>query len=711
VTFLFRLADERGGPPHTRARERGFTTRLVIPFAVAAVFAATSPSSGQAAATWLEIKTPSSRVTVVTDAPEPAGRRAAWQIAQFDRALQKRFTWLKGDAEPPLVVFASADEAMIRSMAPEGDADKDNALSSYLIASTQHVGAMRTDLKEPAESAPSPFRGFYRGRAGSLIDSTLGKSAPPWLARGLKSFLADSVVKEKEILLGRMTAAEDGSGANSPPPQAAEFFRDTRAADTRFDRLAGLFIQYLLVAENGRNASALDAVFQAAASRASAANLQAAQAKVAALYPGFAKYLGSKKTAPLKVQIDPAISISSFAVRTRPAAEALMLRAEALLELNRPVDVRGVLRQAKEADPKLARPLEIEAILYEREQRGAEAKQAIEAAIQLGSKNASLYYRLAQLQWGRTMTKPLLQSVQKLLETARDLSQGDASLLSYLAEVQGDLGLVQPALESARQGASAAGSSDVYAQMALARAQWNAKQTDEAVAAAQKALGLAKVASQKQRVQEFLTFAAKNKKAQATGTKPWTTQFGPPPGGSFASVRPGGVGATGGASGNRVGVGQVQTVSADGSAITDCFANRNDAACSRAVPVLETACADKQATSCVSLGSLYEGGFGVVRDRRKGAGFYKTACDMGDKPGCARLAALEAQGVGTAPNAAKARKTLESLCTEKVPEACIGLAQILRQTGFAVDRDRAKALLKTACEGGSAEACGLATSR
>jgi TPR repeat protein len=692
----------RGGKP---------TAAAATTLAIAALIALPSPSFGQTAATWLEIKTTLSRVTVVTDAPEPAGRKVAWQIAQFERAVQKRFAWLKAETELPLVVFASADEAMIRSMAPEGDADKDNALSSYLIASTQHVGAMRTDLKEPAEREPSPFRGFYRGRAGSLIDSALGKTAPPWLARGLKAFLADSVVKEKEILLGRMTATDDGSGATPPPPQAAEFFRDTRAADTRFDRHAGLFIQYLLVAENGKNASALDAVCQAAASRAPAANLQAAQAKVAALYPGFAKYLSSKKVVPLKLPIDPAISISTFAVRTRSTADALMLRAEVLLELNRPVDVRGVLRQAKEADPRLLRPLEIEAILYEREQRGAEARQAIEAAIQQGSKNASLYHRLAQLQWGRTMTKAQLQSAQKLLETARDLSQGDASFLSYLAEVQSDLGVIQPALESARQGASGAGASDVYAQMAFARAQWNARQTDEAVATAQKALGLAKVASQKQRVQEFLTFAAKNKKAQATGTKPWTTQFGPPPGGSFASVRPGGNAAAGGAAANRVGVGQVQTVSADASAITDCFANRNDTACSRAIPVLETACAEKQATSCVSLGSLYEGGFGVARDRRKGAGFYKTACDMGDKPGCARLAALEAQGVGVAPNKARATKTLESLCTDKVHEACIGLAQILRQTGLAVDRDRAKALLKTACEGGSAEACGLATSR
>ena len=430
---------------------------------------------------------------------------------------------------------------------------------------------------------------------------------------------------------------------------------------------------------------------------------QADLAKVTSLYPAFPKYAAAKKFQPLKLPADPSITSPGFAARSLPLAEALMLRAEVLFDLNRPVDTRGLLRQVRAADPTLARPLEIEAVLFEREQRSAESRKAIEAAIQLGSKNPSLYYRLAQLQWSRAMGKPVLLSVQKLLETARDLAPADPSTVCYLAEVQGDLGLSQPALENAQRGALAS-PADVYAQMALARAQWNAKQTDAALATARKALSLAKLATQKQRVQEFIAFATKNKRAQARGTKPYASQFGPPPAGAFGASRP-----AGGA--DRVSVGQARTDSADASAITDCFANRNDAACARAVPALEAACAEKQSTSCVSLGSLYDGGFGIPRDRRKAAGFYKTACDLGDKPGCARLAVLEAQGLGVPMNAARARKTLESLCAENIPEACIGLAQILQRTGLAADRARAGTLLKSACDGGSSEACGLMTSR
>ncbi|MEO8499324.1 MAG: hypothetical protein ABI565_00315 [Vicinamibacteria bacterium] len=651
---------------------------------------------------WLEVTGVNPRVRIVTDSGEKAGRKAALQLAQFDGSLQKRFAWIKGINEIPLVVFASADEVMVRSMAPDTtDAEKDNAFSSYLAGSTEHTGALRTDLPETADKDRSPTRGFYRGRVAFLIERSLGKSAPAWLSRGLIAFLSDAVVKEKEVQVGRMAAA-DGAAAYSPAPAAAEFFRDGRSADRRFDLQAGLFVHYVMVADNGRNAGALEAFIQTLAAGGAAPEL-GGLAKVTSLYAGFSKYLAAKKFPALKLPVDATLTPATFTVRSLPLAEALMLRAEVLFDLNRPVDARGLLRQVKAADPTLPRPSEIEAVLYEREQRAAESRKAIESAIQLGSKNASLYYRLAQLQWSKVMAKPVLQSAQKLLETARDLSPGDPSALSYLAEIQGDLGLAQPALEGAQRGATAA-PADLYAQMALARAQWNAKQTDAAQATAKKALALARLASQKQRVQEFIAFATRNKALQAKGTKPWTSQFGPPPAGAFGGARSAG-------SADRVSLGQARSDSADAAAVTDCFANRNDTACARAVPALEDACADKQSTSCVSLGSLYEGGFGVARDRRKAAGLYKTACDLADKPGCARLAVLEAQGLGVAMNATRARKALESLCTERVPEACFGLAQLLQRTGLVKDRDRARTLMKSACDLGNAEACAFVTSR
>ncbi len=669
---------------------------------VGAILATLSPAAPATEPRWIEIS-PAKGLKVVTDAAEKPGRKAAFQVAQFDRALQKRFTWIGASAEPSLLVFASANEAMVRSMAADTtDAEKDNAFASYLMVPGRHTGALRVDLPEPSDRERAPHRGYFRGRAAWLVEQNLGKAVPSWLSRGLTTFFADTVVKDKEVLTGRMTLG-DLEGAAIQALAAAEFFREVPPADKRFDIQAGLFIHYLLLGEGGRHAGTLDALIRQIAAREGPPGREPAMAQIRVLHAGFAKHLAAKKFQPLKLPVDPSITAAGFAIRDVPLADALMLRAEVLFELNRPVDTRGLLRQAKEADPTLVRPLEIEAVLFEREQRSTEARQAIEAAIKRGSQNGSLYYRLAQMQWSRRMAKPLLESVAKLLETAKQLSPEDASVLSYLAEIQGDLGLAQPALENAQKAATDA-PQDVYSLMAFARAQWNARNMDEALATARKALALAKLASQKQSVAEFVTFATRNKTAQAKGTKPWTSQFGPPPAGAFGATRA--VTTSG-----RVSVGQARTDSADAAAITDCFARRDDAACARAVPSLEAACNEKQTTSCVSLGSLHEGGFGVTRDRRRAATLYKTACGLGDKAGCARFAVLEVQGLGVPPNSARATKTLESLCEESVPEGCIGLAQILRHTGFMVDRERAQKILKATCDKGSAEACAMMSTR
>jgi TPR repeat protein len=644
---------------------------------------------------WTISQAPGSPVRVLSDADPRSAAVAASQVASFEQSLRRRFTWMP-IAATPLLIVASNNELTVRSLAADSGESEASGLSSYLVGTTQHLGAFKTGLPEPGDRERSPYRAFYRGRAHVLVTAGLGSRAPAWVAHGLAAFLADSVVKEKEVQAGRLGALLAAAGP--AVPQATDLFKDRAKPDARLDPWAALFIHYLLAGEGGKNSAAFDGLLRAIAASDTAAT-QTAQANVAALFGGFAKYATAKRFNPVKLPVEPPVPSSSFAVKQVSLADSAMMRAEILFELNRPVDARTLLRVAEAAEPKLARPYEIEAVLYEREQRSAEARKAIDAAIERGSKNGALYYRLAQLQWARTMPKSVLASVQSTLETAQGLSPDDASVLAYLADIQGDLGAFDAALETAKRGAALA-SSDFYPQMVLARAQWNAKQPDAALATAKSAALAARVASQKQRAQEFQTFVTRNRKAP----KPWTTQFGPPPAGAFgATAQP----ATAGG-GTRVGT-AARTDSGDASAVADCFAKRDDAACSRAVPSLETACNEKQATSCVSLGSLYEGGFGVTRDRRRSATFYKTACDLGDRAGCARYASLEARGLGVAKNEARATKTLESLCADNVPEGCVGLALFLQQTGYATDRDRANVVLKKACDAGYAEACGLMT--
>lgn len=107
----------------------------------------------------------------------------------------------QGGRRCSLLVFALADPGMLRSMAPEEPGD-DGASSSYFIAATQQVGALGADPKDPSDKEPAPYRGFFRGRVDHLIERSEEKG-PPWLSLGPVTFLADAVVKDKEVVMGR----------------------------------------------------------------------------------------------------------------------------------------------------------------------------------------------------------------------------------------------------------------------------------------------------------------------------------------------------------------------------------------------------------------------------------------------------------------------------------------------------------------------------
>ena len=428
---------------------------------------ACAPVNAAAAESWHEVKLPGEFFTLVTDAGEKEGVKVLFQLAQFDQSLKQRFPWIRlpQGADPHLLVFASPDPALVASLAPDPEpgAPRDPG-SSYWASDWErtltHVGAVRAGSKQPADAEPSPYRGYLKGRAAYLVGRSLDEATPAWLVRGLVSFLSDTWIKDKEMLAGRMMAQLKEAGT-SPSP-AADFFREGRGRDSKFDAQAGLFIHYLLVGEGGRNARTLDALFQSYSSREAAAAAAGALGRITSLYPGFAKHLSSKKFAALKLSLASSVTPAAFGVKPLPLADALLQRAAIYLTLNRPVDTRTVLRQVKLADPSLARPHEIEAFLLDAEQRTTESKQAIEAAIERGSQNPHLRYRLAQLQWGPKMTRAALEPVRALLEFAHQNLPTDFKVAAYLAEVESDLGLAEPALNHAQKAAANA-PSDVYA--------------------------------------------------------------------------------------------------------------------------------------------------------------------------------------------------------------------------------------------------------
>ncbi len=169
------------------------------------------------------------------------------------------------------------------------------------------------------------------------------------------------------------------------------------------------------------------------------------------------------------------------------------------------------------------------------------------------------------------------------------------------------------------------------------------------------------------------------------------------------------------------------------------------------------ACAEKRPFACENLAGLYQGlcergageacfnlglmhgGEGLPPDPGAALGNWSRACDLGFGPGCSRLGEAFARGEGVEKSLPRAAGLFEKACAAKDLESCrwvagrvmagqmeasAGLAPLkqlcdaddlaacanlglllLRGKAAPVDRPRAIALHRKACEGGLAEAC------
>jgi tetratricopeptide (TPR) repeat protein len=668
-------------------------------FAASTAIAAPPPATTE----WIVFDLP--ETAFWSSAPRDQARDAAARFSQFRVAAASRYPFLNWSGGAPVSVFAVPSESALRALAPEfWERGGAAPTSTYSDLGDRVVIGLRTDLRDDDEKKSNPAKDALRGIVSSAILRTWGDKTPEWLGRGLSLLLAESLLREKEVVFGRvpaatLEAARAAEGATSDLFAPARRFNPL-VADPARDAVAMLFAHFVL-SDPARTA-------------------RLPELDPAPLRSAFRGWLRGKNIQTERRPLATTIRPAALPSRAATPYEATIERAEILWRMNRPVETRQLAREAKAISPAAPRPHEIEASLYDAEGRGSEARAALEAAANLASRNPTVYYRLAQMSWSRALVASERARIEALLRRAVDLSAGAPSIasraLAYLAEIRLDQADSKEALALASR-AVAAEPESAFARLALARAQWSAGAVEAAIGAAEYATRIGN-ASEQARAKEFLAFVTP-KRGERT-RRPYMTSQPPPPPPGWAS----GSALVAAASGSKASApadrsrdsatvlaGSTRAGGDDSSAIADCFVRRDDAACARAIPSLEVACAEKRGESCTSLGSLHDGGFGTKPDRRRAAAAYRAGCDAGDRAGCARHAVLEAQGLGVPRNASRAMKTLETLCGENVADACLGWGQILSRRVARADREKGAALIKKACDLGRVEACRLAAPR
>jgi tetratricopeptide (TPR) repeat protein len=460
---------------------------------------------------WKEVRSP--HFLVVTNGSDKAAQRLAWQFEQVRAVLGKLWPGAQLDDRKPFLVFAAKDEATLAALAPEFWERKGfRPVSVHVSEADRHFVALRLDVSEPGDVGTNPYFHAFRAYVGVCLAAALPPSTPFWLSRGLGEVHGNIVVRAREVDLGRPVTWHLERLRAETRYRPVDLVKVTRSSPEatdetlahRFDASAWAFVHYLSFGDQGAHAGKLSRFVQLLAQgRPVEAAQQESLGDLAQYEQGFSRYASQSLFAYAKADLALQLEPATLAVRTLGAAESAGLRAGLHVALQRPVEARALVEEARRADPALPMSWEVEGRLLDREGRKEEALTAYLAAVERGSRSAQVHYRAAQLLWQPQPDRALQARMADLLQKAVELDPGHADAASYLAETRLALGDAEPALGLARK-AVELDPQAAYHRTVLARVLLALKQPAEARAEAQHALSLADASEEREQARWVL---------------------------------------------------------------------------------------------------------------------------------------------------------------------------------------------------------------
>lgn len=684
--------------------------RFLVPIGAILLF----PSMGAgASAPWLEVK--SQHFTIITNSSEKEARRTAWKFEQVRQALQIIWPWAAVDRGKPITVFAVRDENTLKTLGPQYWEGKRFRPASFWVGDRDRTYiALRTDLAEPDDVGENPYQTAYWCYVSAVLHRSLPVSIPAWYARGVTEVLSNTIVREKELHVGRLINGHLQTLYQRALIPLDEFLAVsgrskylTQEADAwLFEAQAWAFAHFLMFGEQGAHMGQVNR-FNQLLMRGTKADvaLKEAFGDMTPLFSGLREYIKRKIFQYGRIAVAVDLKPEGFDSRSLSAGETSELRSRFLAAMGRPVEARAEAALASAADPGSPVPAEIEGALLDSEGKSSEARAAYEKAVSLSSRRALVYYRLAQLSRPQGDTdREASEKIARLLERAVELEPDYANALSYLAETQSDLGKPEKGVELASRAVKLE-PNEAYHRLALARALWNSRRSDEAIGAAQSALTVAQDGQERSMVQRFLDFAARSR--PITPPRPPAGPATPGAGrGQAPSQEATPTPEPGVTASDVLEIPESEPPAAQ-AALRKCVMADEPRACEASTGLLGKMCRGGSGYACRILGSFYDRGHGVPMEKGMAASAYELGCAASDQPSCARHAVLQAQGLGLRKDPVTALATLRRLCGAKVDDACLGWGLLL--AGGLAERDlpKARSLFQASCSAGNPEGCRL----
>jgi tetratricopeptide (TPR) repeat protein len=216
----------------------------------------------------------------------------------------------------------------------------------------------------------------------------------------------------------------------------------------------------------------------------------------------YSRYLAQDIYTIGKLSVDASVRREKFAQRVLPPGDAAALLALFHTAMQRPIEARAAIAEARKSSPTSPESDLAEALLLSSEEKREDARAAIARAVASGSTNAHAYYELARLQWTADADAPALAEREKLLTRATALNPNSALSFALLAETRSMQGANNPALELAARAIKLDPTEPDY-RLTAARILFRMGARPDALKAAAAALSLARDEDDRQRAREL----------------------------------------------------------------------------------------------------------------------------------------------------------------------------------------------------------------
>jgi len=490
-----------------------------LPAALSFAIMVTIPSARAKDEKWVEARSP--HFIVVSNAGAQQAKNTANQFEQIRETFQRSFVFTKDRPTPTITILAAKDENTLRELLPEFWAVKGHTHPAGIFIDAAYQLAIAVQLFGEGEN---PFQSVYHEYYHSLTMPYF-PGLPVWLSEGLADFYGNSKVSDKTATLG-MPSEELIYVLHQQPliPLGTLFRVDHSSPYYNEGSKASIFYaeswaltHYLMLGDKQAHRQNLTAYLDALGHGVSQEDAAAkAFGDLGKLQKALEAYIGSAAYYEIQMPAPSKLPENNIQVRPISEAEADAYKGGFLTLHGQYKEAEPLVHGAAQLDPKLALAQQNLAIFYYLQNKPADARAALSAAIDLDPKNALTRFLRAQLSSRESSLERNEESVEGDLRAAVAADPNFAPPYGLLAMYLATKGQQLPeALEFGKKGVMLEPGNISY-QMAVAQVLARMGNYDQAWAIAMRARANTIDPNNKANADQFIEYLRQVKDSPAT---------------------------------------------------------------------------------------------------------------------------------------------------------------------------------------------------